>query len=355
MHLDRSGQKKRLEKLERDPLTRWRVTKQHWKNWRRYDDFIEAAEAAIRRTSVAASPWLIVEGADERYRTLTVAQALLTAIERHLDAQGPANRTPAAKPAIRRAAKPNAGREVASAPLVPTILGHLDMSQRVPKRTYAVELERLQGRLNRLQRKAKAAGVSTGVVFEGWDAAGKGGAIRHVTAALDSRDYQVIPVAAPTDEERAHHYLWRFWRHLARAGRVTVFDRSWYGRVLVERVEGFATEQEWRRAYAEINEFEDQLTQHGYVLVKFWLHITSDEQLARFKARARTIHKQWKLTEEDWRNRERWGEYEMAVNEMVERTSTQHAPWTLVEGNDKPFARLKVLRTVCDRLESALP
>jgi polyphosphate kinase 2 (PPK2 family) len=228
------------------------------------------------------------------------------------------------------------------------------MTQRVPKATYRTELERLQGRVNQLQRRAREAGVSTILAFEGWDAAGKGGAIRRVTAALDARDYQVIPIAAPTDEERAHHYLWRFWRHLARAGRVTIFDRSWYGRVLVERVEGLASEAEWMRAYAEINQFEEELVEHGMVLLKFWLHVTRDEQLRRFRDRERTPHKRWKITAEDWRNRARWADYERAVNDMVERTSTRAAPWTLVEANDKGFARLKVLRTIGDRLESAL-
>jgi len=228
------------------------------------------------------------------------------------------------------------------------------MKQKVPKDSFGTELEKQQGRLNLLQRDAQEKGVSTILVFEGQDAAGKGGAIRRITSALDARAYQVIPIAAPTDEERAHHYLWRFWRHLSRAGRLTIFDRSWYGRVLVERVEGFASREEWLRAYSEINEFEDQLVAHGTVLVKFWVHITFDEQLRRFKEREKTKYKQWKLTPEDWRNRGKWHDYEKAVNDMVERTSTRMAPWTLVEGNDKYFARLKVLRTVCDRMEQRL-
>jgi polyphosphate kinase 2 (PPK2 family) len=228
------------------------------------------------------------------------------------------------------------------------------MSQTIPKKKFATELEKYQGRLNRLQRKALAKGVSTIMVFEGWDAAGKGGAIRRVTGALDARSYQVIPIAAPTDEERAQHYLWRFWRHLSRAGRLTIFDRSWYGRVLVERVEGFAAEQEWKRAYSEIGEFEEDLVEYGIVLVKYWVHITQDEQLRRFKEREKADYKQWKLTDEDWRNRAKWADYERAVNEMVERTSTRLAPWTLVEGNDKYFARLKVLKTACDALEAAV-
>jgi polyphosphate:AMP phosphotransferase len=351
MHLDRRAQKKRLQRLERDPLTRWRVTKEQWRNWGLYDRFIEAAETAIRRTSVPAAPWIIVEGTDERHRVLAVAAALRDAIRRQLDRQPveAAGGHPGPRPV---ATARRAGRPASAAP--PTILSRLDMTQKVSQAAYPIELERLQGRVNRLQRKARAAGVSTILAFEGWDAAGKGGAIRRVTAALDARDYQVIPVAAPTDEERAHHYLWRFWRHLARAGRLTIFDRSWYGRVLVERVEGLASEAEWRRAYAEINQFEEELVEHGIVLVKFWLHITRDEQLRRFRDRERTPHKRWKITQEDWRNRARWADYERAVNDMVERTSTRLAPWTLVEANDKSFARLKVLRTIGDRLEAAL-
>ena len=190
-------------------------------------------------------------------------------------------------------------------------------------------------------------------MFEGADAAGKGGAIRRLTSALEARAYQVIPIAAPTDEERAQHYLWRFWRHLPRAGRVTIFDRSWYGRVLVERVEGFATQEEWMRAYTRDQQFEDELVGHGIVLVKFWLHITPEEQLRRFKEREKILHKQWKLTDEDWRNRAKWGDYESAVNDMVARTSTRLAPWTLVEGNNKNFARLKVIGTLIARLQAA--
>jgi polyphosphate kinase 2 (PPK2 family) len=241
-----------------------------------------------------------------------------------------------------------------SAASTTTILNHLDMSLSISKKRFEPELERQRGRLNLLQRKAQQRGTSTILVFEGWDAAGKGGAIRRLTGALDARSYQVIPIAAPTDEERAHHYLWRFWRHLSRAGRLTIFDRSWYGRVLVERVEGFATEQEWKRAYSEINEFEEQLVDHGIVLVKYWVHITKDEQLRRFKEREKESYKQWKLTAEDWRNRDQWGEYERAVNDMVERTSTRLSPWTLVEGNDKYFARLKVIETACASLAAAM-
>ena len=235
-----------------------------------------------------------------------------------------------------------------------TILSTLDMSQCLGKAEYKAQLKQLQGKLNLLHRRALAKGISTMLVFEGPDAAGKGGAVRRLTAAMEARNYQVLPFAAPTDEERAHHYLWRFWRQLSRAGRVTIFDRSWYGRVLVERVEGFASEDEWMRAYAEINDFEGQLIEHGIILLKFWTHITKDEQLARFKAREEIPHKRWKLTDEEWRNREKLEDYEKAVNEMVERTSTWKTPCVLVECNDKLFARIKVLKSVCDKLEETL-
>jgi polyphosphate kinase 2 (PPK2 family) len=316
----------------------------------------------MRQTSTVEAPWLIVEGEDEAYRSITVASAIQGAIGRALDenrgvriAAKPATPAAAARrgkaPAESRVITP-AGKHGSSASA--TILSQLDMTQTVSKKVFATELEKQQGRINQLQRRAREKGVSTLLVFEGWDAAGKGGAIRRVTAALDAQDYQVIPIAAPTDEERAQHYLWRFWRHLSRAGRLTIFDRSWYGRVLVERVEGFATAAEWMRSYTEINEFEDQLVERGNILLKFWVHVTFEEQLRRFKEREKIAHKKWKLTDEDWRNRSRWADYEHAVNDMVERTSTRLAPWTIVEGNDKNFARLKVLRTIGDRMKAGL-
>jgi polyphosphate:AMP phosphotransferase len=354
MHLGKKAQRKHLRKLEKDPLTSWRVTKLQWEHWRMYDRFVAAAERLLQRTSTVDAPWMIVEGVDEAYRSMTVATTIRDALRKALADRRGERQTLKLVPSP-STAKASPGKAApAPTPEAPTILSSLDMTQAIPKKTFSTELEKCQGRLNRLQRKAQAKGVSTIMVFEGWDAAGKGGAIRRITGALDARSYQVIPIAAPTDEERAQHYLWRFWRHLSRAGRVTIFDRSWYGRVLVERVEGFATEQEWRRAYSEIGEFEEQLVEHGIVVVKFWVHITQDEQLRRFKAREKARYKRWKLTDEDWRNRAKWPDYERAVNEMVQRTSTRASPWTLVEGNDKYFARLKVLKTACDALKAAL-
>jgi polyphosphate:AMP phosphotransferase len=342
MHLGREAQQKRFKTLSKDPLYRWRVTKKEWRHWRMFDRFVAAADRAIRRTSTDQAPWHIVEGEDERFRNIVVGTTLRDAIRGGLVRATAGSRSPARRTS--RTARPD----------VVDVLTSLDMSRRVTKSRFPAELEKQQGRLNRLQRKARGDRVSTLVVFEGWDAAGKGGAIRRVTAALDARDYQVIPVAAPTDEERSRHYLWRFWRHLSRAGRFTIFDRSWYGRVLVERVERFATEAEYRRAYAEIVHFEEQLVDHGILVAKFWIHITKDEQIRRFRDRRRQPFKRWKITDEDWRNRSRWNDYAAAVNEMVARTSTEIAPWTLVEGNDKNFARIKILKTLAELLERRL-
>ncbi len=347
MHLAKDAQKERLRKLEKNPLLHWRISKRDWRHWELYDQFIATAEHTIMKTSTGLAPWKIVEGYDARYRSISVATAIRDAIRFRLEEA----RTQATAAATVHLPEPFPSES--SLPPV-TILSRLDMDKNLSKEDYAAGLKRYQGKLNQLQRAARERKISTILVFEGWDAAGKGGSIRRITTALDARDYQVIQIAAPTDEEAAHNYLWRFWRHLPRAGRVTIFDRSWYGRVLVERIEGFAGTREWQRAYAEINDFEAQLVESGIVLMKFWLHITPDEQLQRFKEREQIAYKAWKLTDEDWRNRERWADYELAVNDIVERTSTRQAPWTLVEANDKRYARVEVLRTLCERLETAV-
>lgn len=341
LHLSKDRQKKRLEKLEKDPKTRWRVTKRDWKHYKLYDKFSAVHESVIRHTSTAQAPWMIVEGSDPHYLNLTVGKMVLAALRKRLDEAE-------TKPA-----------EVIAPPLLPAIdhlniLKTLDLKQRLDKDEFTSELEKYQGKLALLTRRAKFRKISVITVFEGNDAAGKGGAIRRITGALDARYYGVIPVAAPTEEERAQPYLWRFWRHIPRRGRVTIFDRSWYGRVLVERVEKFCSEADWMRAYSEINDFEAQLVRHNIVVVKFWLAISQEEQLKRFKAREKIAFKQFKITPEDWRNREKWADYEQAVCDMVDRTSTEIAPWTLVEANDKNFARIKILKTLCEKIEAAL-
>jgi polyphosphate:AMP phosphotransferase len=349
MHLDREAQRARLRALEDDPLTRWRVTKDQWANWKKYDGFIDVTERLIGVTDVPHAPWVVIDGRDERHRNLLVGRCIRDALHERL---GLLRRKGPRRPAVVRppAAAARTAPAVTRRGRIPDVLRTLDTTKTVSKQEYKTELEQLQGRLNRLQREAAASGRALVLVFEGWDAAGKGGAIRRLVAALEPREYRIYPVAAPTDEERAQHYLWRFWRHAPRAGRVAVFDRSWYGRVLVERVEGFATEAEWRRAYDEINDFERQLTDHGAVVVKYWLHITKDEQERRFKERARSPYKRWKLSEEDWRNRAKWDQYVVAVNEMVARTNTHNAPWHLIAANDKNAARLEVLNAACKAL-----
>jgi len=343
MHLSKDAQRKRLRALEKDKDTRWRVTPDDWATFKMYDKFRTVCEHALRHTSTGHAPWIVVEGADERYRSLTVGQILLEALRKRQKIEK------------ERGWK---ARSVA-APLPPAtdsrdLINSLDMSQALPKKKFDKALEKYQGRLNQLTRHPKFKERSLICVFEGSDAAGKGGTIRRITGALDARQYQIIPIAAPTEEERDQPYLWRFWRHVPRTGRVTIFDRSWYGRVLVERVEGFAQEVDWMRAYAEINDFEDQLVRSGAVVVKFWLAISAEEQLKRFKEREKTRFKRFKITEEDWRNRKKWDAYEHAVCDMIDRSSTEIAPWTLVEANDKLHARIKVLKTLCDRLEAAL-
>jgi polyphosphate kinase 2 (PPK2 family) len=237
------------------------------------------------------------------------------------------------------------------------MLASIDLSQELELEDYKRRLLAGQLRMRQLAFELYQQKRLMVIVAEGWDAAGKGGAIRRLTEKVDPRSYKVFGIAAPKGEDKTHHYLWRFWRRLDAPSekQILIFDRSWYGRVLVERVEGFASEKEWKRAYREINDFERQLTDHGVLLVKLWFHIDRDEQLRRFEARRATPHKAWKLTEEDWRNREKWPAYELAVNDMLVKTSTLTAPWTVVEGNDKKWSRVKTLETVVDALAAGLP
>ncbi|MEJ2345262.1 MAG: polyphosphate:AMP phosphotransferase [Gammaproteobacteria bacterium] len=344
LHLSKDAQKKRMKKWEKNPATAWRVTSVDKKHLKLYDHFASIAERTLRLTSTGQSPWIIVEATDERYRNLTVGQHILDRINARIrrDAE-----TVAPSSHLRPIVAPEIGKNV-------TVLGQLDLSQTADKSSYKKVLAHHQGRLAKLIRQAREKQVSSIAVLEGWDAAGKGGLIRRIIPAMDARNYQIIPIGAPTDEERAHHYLWRFWRHIPRAGNVTIYDRSWYGRVLVERIEGFATRDEWMRAYTEINDFEEQLTRHGIVVLKFWLHISKDVQLARFKDREKIPFKRYKITEDDYRNRDKWDDYECAVTDMVERTSTESAPWNLVEANDKHYARLKALHIYCERMERVL-
>ncbi|RFO98613.1 polyphosphate:AMP phosphotransferase [Rhodoferax lacus] len=340
IHLSKEAQRERFETLQNDPHTAWRVTPWSWERLKTYDKLQEVSSHLLRMTNTAAAPWVVVEGVDEYYRSLTVGRVLQAALASKLAGEKPPEATLA--PMVR---VDTDGRNV---------LSEMDLGLALGDRDYKSELSRLQGRLSELARDPRFGKRSLVVAFEGADAAGKGGAIRRITAALDARQFQVIPVAAPTEEERAQPHLWRFWRHLPRHNHMAIFDRTWYGRVLVERVEGFCSPAEWQRAYSEINDFEHELVEAGTIVVKFWLQISQEEQLKRFKEREQIAFKRFKITEEDWRNREKWAAYQTAICDMVERTSTGEVPWTLVESNDKQYARVKILRTLCERLEAAL-
>jgi len=343
IHLSRDAQKQRIADLESDPQTRWRINAADKRALKVYSRSHAIWEHVLRETSTGMAPWYVVEGADERYRNLTVGKILLDTMQQTLAAP------PSRRPSV---------RAMLPAPSVVDnvkLIRELDLGKKLTDKQYAAGTAKFQRRLAKLSHDRRFCGEhALVVVFEGADAAGKGGAIRRVAGALDASQYGIIPVAAPTDEERVHPYLWRFWRHLPPRGGITIFDRSWYGRVLVERVQGLCSVDDWTRAYDEINQFEEQLVKSGVIVVKFWLQIGKDEQLARFRERERTAFKRFKITPEDWRNRRKWGDYERAVCDMVDRTSTELAPWTLVEANDKRYARVKVLKTIVTRIEDAL-
>lgn len=276
----------------------------------------------IELTSTGDAPWSVVSAEHPQYRNAAVGDLLLQTLTNTIGIPDVVRATQSLSASISALPKPN-------------LSARLDLTASISAETYVSALNELQNRLNAVTKSKKFNRKGLVILFEGNDAAGKGGAIRRVREALDPRRFRVIGVSAPTDEERARPYLWRFWHHIPRRGNVTIFDRSWYGRVLVERVEGFASRDQWMRAYQEINDFERQLNEANYCVIKFWLAISADEQLNRFNSRESEAYKRHKLTPEDWRNREKWPSYEEAMTDMIDRTSFSHAPWTLVEANDK--------------------
>jgi polyphosphate kinase 2 (PPK2 family) len=362
LHISKKEQGRRFRKLLSDPITAWQVTKEDRWQHRHYDSYRAAVQDMLLRTDAPLAPWVTLPATDRRYARLAVFETVLGALESHLGRgqampppqPGPAAQNGAAEP---REPQPSEGEEPPHAPAAiasPGILRRADLSLRLDEKHYDEELAPLQAKLHLLGHQVYLQKRPVVLVFEGWDAAGKGGTIRRITQQLDPRSYVVHSIAAPTSDEKAHHYLYRFWNRLPPQGEIAIFDRSWYGRVLVERVEGFARPDEWQRAFAEIAEFERQLLDFGSVLCKFWMHISPEEQLRRFEDRQQDPYKSWKLTDEDWRNREKWPQYEHAADELLLRTSTPAAPWTLVEAEDKRFGRIKVLRTVVQRLEEEL-
>jgi AMP-polyphosphate phosphotransferase len=383
LHIAKDEQRRRFKQLLSDRLTAWQVTEEDRRQHRHYQRYRDAVAYVLTRTHAPHAPWLVVPATDKRYARLAVLETVLMTLEARLgrgapselpppdelfDASGAAFRRGLA--AIRSGAngrapahllgqepQPQAVSEEAGeqrAPAGPGILRRVDLTLVLDQKSYERKLAPLQAQLYLLGLEIYRQRRPVVLVFEGWDAAGKGGAIKRVTEKLDPRAYVVHAIAAPSGDDKAHHYLYRFWKRLPPAGQMAIFDRSWYGRVLVERVEGFARPEDWRRAYAEINEFERQLAAHGTIMCKFWMHLSPEEQLRRFEERQTIPYKAWKLTDEDWRNRARWADYEEAADEMLLRTSTPGAPWTIVESEDKRFARVKVLQTVARRLEDEL-
>jgi len=356
MHISKQEQKKRFDNLRADPAFAWRVGKGELRRRKQWDEYVEAVEEMLARTSTGQAPWTVVESMCRRYAQVKIMESVMDAMGRTI-ASTQARKAAKAAGAPVQVVEPTAAVE-AEAP-VPAVrhsnpLDHADLTLTLSRKAYSAQVNDLQQRLRRAEYAMYLERMPVVVVYEGWDAAGKGGNIKRLTERMDPRGYEVVPIGAPTPQELAHHYLRRFWIRLPKAGHMTIYDRSWYGRVMVERIEGFATEEEWRRAYQEINEFEHALARFGTVVAKFWIHISPDEQLRRFQERQSIPHKQWKITDEDWRNRDKWEKYYMAVGEMIQRTSTSYARWHIVEGDCKLWARVRALRTLVEAVESAL-
>jgi polyphosphate:AMP phosphotransferase len=332
--------KKRLKHLSADRETAWRVGPEEWDDYKHYRKFVDVSEDALRETSTGEAPWDVIEGSDAEYRSLTAGTLLAEALAARLKGAAPLITPPPRPP------RPPLDKR--------SLLDSFDYTRTLDRAAYEKRLLRAQARLNALTRSKKMRKRSIVMVFEGMDAAGKGSTIRRITQAMDARFYRVVPVAAPSQEELAQPYLWRFWRNVPGHGRAAIFDRSWYGRVLVERVEGYCSELDWMRAYHEINDFEEQLLRAGAIVAKFWLAITMREQLKRFRSREDTPYKRFKITPEDWRNRRKWPRYDRAVNDMVDRTSSDHAPWNIIASDDKHFARVEALERLCETIEKAL-
>ena len=340
LYIDKDEQKKRFKKLEGSKETSWRVTEEDWNRNKDFDRYLKMNEEMLEKTDTDYAPWVIIEAVDKDYAALKIVSTVMDRLEYELEHRRPEDEKTAQRQESKTRERFKNG-----------VLSGIDLSKSLTEEEYKTRLKKLQKRLAELHSELYRLRIPVVIGFEGWDAGGKGGAIKRLTSNLDPRGYRVNPTAAPNDIEKVHHYLWRFWNSVPKAGHIAIFDRTWYGRVMVERIEGFCSEAEWRRAYQEINEMESHMANAGAVVLKFWLHIDKDEQERRFKERQANPAKQWKITDEDWRNREKWDQYEEAVNEMLIRTSTTYAPWIVVEGNDKRYARVKVLQTVVDALE----
>jgi polyphosphate kinase 2 (PPK2 family) len=349
LHISKKEQKRRFQMMSNDPLESWKLKPENLRNNSKYAAYAAAAEEMFLKTSNPLAPWTIVEAENKHFGRLkiyeTLAKAMVEALDRH-------ERQKRLKPTYGYPVDPSEYKTIVLKS--ESFLKRYDLKRAVAFKKYRDRLDELQTQARRVHHKMFLDGVPVIVVFEGWDAAGKGGAIKRLVTPLDMRRFEVVSIHAPTEIEKAHHYLWRFWKDIPKSGFLTIFDRSWYGRVLAERIELLCTTDEWQRAYREINEFEKTLVNSGAVIVKFWLHIDRKEQLKRFRAREKAPYKRWKITDEDWRNRAKWEDYEMAVADMIQKTSTTYAPWTVVESNNKYYSRLKVIETFNDAVTPAL-
>lgn len=343
LYISREEQKKRFKKLEESREASWRVSESDWKRNEHYDDYLQINEEMLERTDTNEAPWTIIEATDKNYAAMKILTTVTDRLEYEL-----------AKRREEAAGKKKSAASIPNERYKNGVLSGVDLTKSLTREEYKEKLDKLQKRLEVLHSEIYRLRIPVVIGFEGWDAGGKGGAIKRLTSHLDPRGYQVNPTASPNDIEKVHHYLWRFWNNVPKAGHIAIFDRTWYGRVMVERIEGFCTEADWKRAYQEINEMEAHMANAGAIILKFWLHIDKDEQERRFKERLEDPAKQWKITDEDWRNREKWDQYEEAVNEMLVRTSTTYAPWIVVEGNSKYYARVKVVETVVEAMEEKI-
>jgi len=343
-HISKKEQKRRFKAFTENPATQWRVTERDWDHHKKYDKYRQYFEEMLAKTDTEIAPWTIIGAHDRRFTTIQVFKTAVEKIEQKLEGASQ-KKTP-------KSTKKSSGSDLPE--FKESILDRVDLTLSLNRSQYEGDLKTYQERIRELEHEVYRKRIPVVIVYEGWDASGKGGNIKRLVDRMDPRGYEVIPIGAPTEIELQHHYLWRFRKHFPKAGHFVIFDRSWYGRVLVERVEGYCTEEEWRRAYSEINEMEEHWANFGAVIIKFWIHISQDEQLARYKSREELAYKKWKITEEDWRNREKWAQYKEAVDEMLFRTSTSFAPWTVIEGNSKLYARIKALKTVILSVEKHL-
>ena len=338
-HISKKEQENRIEALLSEKDTAWRVSEGDLRQNRHYDKCLEAFDRYLDDTNTPSAPWYIVNSKSKKFAELQVMETLCMGIETALHNES------LAVPLLQNAFPLIKMPKLRDVPLE---------GKTLDEEEYKKELKELQAKLGQLHNRLYRKRVPVIIAYEGWDAAGKGGNIKRLTGALDPRGFEVHPIASPEPHEKARHYLWRFWTRLPKDGHIAIFDRTWYGRVMVERLEGFCSENDWQRAYYEMNEFEQELHNWGAVILKFWVQIDKDTQLARFTERQNTPSKQWKITDEDWRNREKWDLYEQAVDEMLQKTSTTYAPWHILESVDKKYARIKALHIVIDALEKAL-